>query len=132
MPVPRAAGVGRRAGRFQRADVRRVRRRDCKISRQLRHRSRRRPRTLFQQAAARNIRLRGIAANFAGGVVVAAKARAIVDDVISRMNSALARAEENRRPVSVPVYVPVRASEAAHRRPPAGWAAQRGREPWRS
>jgi hypothetical protein len=89
--------------------------------------------TLFQQAAATaaraiadadNIHLRDIATNFSGGVVVAAKARPVVDDVINRMNQALARADDNRRPVSVPVYVPVTAKEAVIvNPPPLAWIA---------
>jgi hypothetical protein len=89
--------------------------------------------TAFQQAATRagraiadadNIHLRDYAGNIGGGVVVAAKARPIVDDVISRMKQALDRAEDSRRPLALPVFVPVTAKEAVILNPPPlAWIA---------
>jgi hypothetical protein len=75
-------------------------------------------------AAAGNIRLTDIAAGFGGGLVVATKARPVVDDVANSIKKAVARADENRRPLSVPVYVPVTARDAVRSNPPPlAWIA---------
>jgi hypothetical protein len=75
-------------------------------------------------AAADKIRLTAAARNFGIGLYVVSVARPVVDGVLKEINNAVTRADDSRREVSVPGFVPMDSKEAVRANPPLlAWTA---------